>query len=566
MRARLTLSFTLAFLVLAPAVARAAATTALAQPAGAPVLVQTPTTPLVNKPPAGYRLRPLQVQRIAARSPVVIDELKSHPRLLPYEYTRGDGIWQVSWFTPPPDQKEMVQVYVDDATGQVTQAWTGFQVPWTMARGYPGAFGRIVNAWYIWLPMCLAFILPFLPWRRRPTWLLVDLLMLLGFSVSLAFFNRADLGLSVPLMYPFMFYLLVRMILLAFGKGRPRRPLRLLVSPTLLTIGLVFLIGFRIGLNVTDSNVIDVGFAGVIGANKILYGDKLYGGWPSDNPQGDTYGPINYYAYVPFTVVFGWSGLWDNLPAAHAAAIAFDLLTMLGLFLLGRMIRGPTLGLVLAYLWAAYPFTLFVLSSNSNDSLVALFIVITLLVIRWAGPRGVAAGWAGLTKFAPLALGPLFLRGIGPPPGRSEVWRYVRAYVVAIALAMAPVVLSGNLAAFWRDTIAYQVGRSAPFSIWGLYVGYWSGITIIQHLVQGATIAMAIAVMFVPRRRGLLEVAALGAAVIIALQLSLTYWFYLYIPWFFPLVIVALCLAHPAQEEVSESAEPALAHPAAVAV
>ena len=56
--------------------------------------------------------------------------------------------------------------------------------------------------------------------------------------------------------------------------------------------------------------------------------------------------------------------------AAHAAAITFDLLTMLGLFFLGRRIRVPT-GVVLAYLWAAYPFTLFALSSNSNDSLVA---------------------------------------------------------------------------------------------------------------------------------------------------------------------------------------------------
>ena len=113
--------------------------------------------------------------------------------------------------------------------------------------------------------------------------------------------------------------------------------------------GLVFLIGFRIGLNVTNSNVIDVGYAGVIGSNKILHDQKLYGGWPTDNPQGDTYGPFNYYAYVPFTATFGWSGVWDNLPAAHAAAIAFDLLTMLGLFLLGRAIRGPTLGTLLAY-------------------------------------------------------------------------------------------------------------------------------------------------------------------------------------------------------------------------
>lgn len=43
----------------------------------------------------------------------------------------------------------------------------------------------------------------------------------------------------------------------------------------------------------------------------------------------------------------------------------------------------------------------------------------------------------------------------------------------------------------------------------------------------------------------MVETAALGAAIIIALQCAISYWFYLYIVWFFPLVIVALVLAHP---------------------
>ncbi|MGH2843446.1 MAG: hypothetical protein ACRDKL_07675, partial [Solirubrobacteraceae bacterium] len=39
--------------------------------------------------------------------------------------------------------------------------------------------------------------------------------------------------------------------------------------------------------------------------------------------------------------------------------------------------------------------------------------------------------------------------------------------------------------------------------------------------------------------------SALGAATLIALQCGISYWFYLYIVWFFPLVVVALVLAHP---------------------
>src|SRR5205085_91945 len=137
--------------------------------------------------------------------------------------------------------------------------------------------------------------------------------------------------------------------------------------------------------------------------------------------QGDTYGPVSYYAYIPFRAIFGWSGTWDSLPAAHAAAIAFDLLTLLGLFFLGRRTRGPTVGIVLAYAWAASPFTLWSLSSNTNDTLVGLMVVLALLVIGSAPLRGVAGALAGLTKFAPLALAPLLMRGNAPAWPRKRL-------------------------------------------------------------------------------------------------------------------------------------------------
>ena len=125
--------------------------------------------------------------------------------------------------------------------------------------------------------------------------------------------------------------------------------------------------------------MIDVGYAGVIGAQRIVDGKPLYGSYPSDNEHGDTYGPVNYEAYVPFEQIFGWSGSWDDLPAAHAAAITFDLLALALLFLLGRRVRGPALGIALAYAWVAYPFTLFTLESNSNDALVAVLVLAALL-------------------------------------------------------------------------------------------------------------------------------------------------------------------------------------------
>ena len=79
-----------------------------------------------------------------------------------------------------------------------------------------------------------------------------------------------------------------------------------------------------------------MGYAGVIGADHITHGQAIWDNFPSDNPFGDTYGPFNYLAYLPFELALPWHGTWDDLPAAHAAPICFDLATLAGLFVLGR--------------------------------------------------------------------------------------------------------------------------------------------------------------------------------------------------------------------------------------
>lgn len=508
-----------------------------------PNALTVPPSPSI--PPPGRRLSARQVIAIADAIPKIRAAVADHPGAYPTAYMKGALQWQVSYFSR--GRREIGQVLIDDLTGGVRESWTGYQVPWTMARGYDGAFGRRVNAWYVWIPLCILFVAPFVPWRRRPSWLHLDLLVLLSFSVSLAFFNEARIGLSTPLIYPPLIYLLVRMLLVARGALPRPEPLRLLVPVSWLAVALVFLIGFRVGLNVTNSNVIDVGYSGVIGANKLMEGEPLYGGWPGDNAHGDTYGPVNYLAYVPFERIFGWSGRWDDLPAAHAAAVFFDLLTIGALFLLGRRVRGPSLGIVLAYAWAAFPFTLYVSATNGNDALVAFLVVCALLVAARPAARGALAVLAGLTKFAPLGLAPLLARTPvdAIPRGSATARRGVRAFLAYAAgfllvgaLAMLPVIAEGNWSTFWDHTLGFQRDRGSPFSIWGL----WDGevLDTLQTAVQLGAVLFAVALAFVPRRRTLLQTAALGAAVTIALQLSLTYWFYLYVVWFLPLVLVAL--------------------------
>ena len=89
----------------APGAASAATTTTAATAPGTPVLVTSMT-----RPPAGYRLNAGQVQRIALADPRVKAELRKHPRAEPYEYTKGPGQWQVSWFSQTKPQKELMQV------------------------------------------------------------------------------------------------------------------------------------------------------------------------------------------------------------------------------------------------------------------------------------------------------------------------------------------------------------------------------------------------------------------------------------------------------------------------
>jgi hypothetical protein len=495
--------------------------------------------------PAGRRLTARRVGAIADRLGNVRAERRRYPGATREVFLKGADRWQVSYYakTPPGSpRKEIAQVLVADAGGTVLEAWTGYKVAWTMARGYPGAFGRIVNAPWVWIPLAVLFVAPFVTPRRPWRVLHLDLLVLSAFSLSLAFFNAARIGVSVPLVYPLLVYLLGRMLWIGLRRrgvaDEQRRPLALLVPVSWLAIALIFLLGFRVALNVANSNVIDVGYAGVIGADRIVDGHAIYGAFPSDNASGDTYGPVVYEAYVPFEQALPWSGGWDDLPAAHGAAIVFDLLSCLLCFLVGRRVRGPDLGVVLAYAWAAFPFTLYAQMSNANDALVPLLVLAALWAAGSAPARGAWIALAGLTKFAPLALGPLYAT-YPRPSVRGTAW-FAGGFAVAAALAFAPILAHNDLRTFWDHTIAFQAKRGSPFSVWGYYDPDVAWLDKAQHAVQLAAAALAVALAFVPRRRDLVGLSACTAAILIALQLGVTHWFYLYIPWFLPFVMLAL--------------------------
>jgi uncharacterized BrkB/YihY/UPF0761 family membrane protein len=132
---------------------------------------------------------------------------------------------------------------------------------------------------------------------------------------------------------------------------------------------------------------------------------------------------------------------------------------------------------------------------------------------------------------------------MGGTGATGPVARYVRvigpfaiAFAITTFLVMAQTLLDSGLSTFWDRTIGNQAGRDSPFSIWG----QTPSLEWLHTAVKAAAVGLAVLVAFLPRRRDPVTVAALGAAVLIALQLTVDHWFYLYIPWFLPFLFVAL--------------------------
>jgi hypothetical protein len=555
----------LALAVLAPA-AQAATTPTRPVYDSRGRLVQTPFAPVAERP----HLTEKRATTILLRDDKVTAWLKRYPRRgrvtdATFEKNRRD--WKVGvWWGKAG---EIAVGRVDDRTGAVTEAWTGPQVAWKMARGYRGAFGgKEINSPVIWLGLCAVFLLGLGDLRRPLSMRNVDLVVLLSFSVSLWFFNRGDIFWSVPLAYPPLVYLLGRMVWSAWrggpGGSRSVWPVWLLAAAT------VFLAGFRVGMNIRDSNVIDVGYAGVIGAHRIAHGESPYGHMPverslkpcgpkdlegevreriqtngrceSANERGDTYGPVAYEAYLPGYAALGWSGHWDKLRASHATAILFDLLAIAGLLLIGRRFGGARLAVTLAFAWAAYPFTQYVSSSNTNDAIMPALLIFGLWLVTSPVLRGLFLALAGWAKFAALVLAPLW----ASYPERRPLSRqalFAAGFAVATLAAFSILLLEPSPAhaarVFWDRTFGWQVSRDSPFSIWGWGQYRARGIPdlgVAQQVVIGMLAFGSLACYFVPRRKTPLQLAALSAALLIGFELSLTHWFYLYIPWFFPFV------------------------------
>src|SRR5262245_22020118 len=231
---------------------------------------------------AAPRLTEAKVVRTFLAVPKVADWLERYPPnpITDASFDRDSGTWTVHVWSGRAG--EIARGVVVDADGSVREAWTGPQVAWKMARGQPGAFGgKTINSWPVWVVLSAVFLVGLADLRRPLSLRTLDLLVLLSLGVSLLFFNRGEVFQSAALAVPPLAYLLVRTGWIGFRGGTrgqsayPRWPVWVLAGAAL------FLLGFRVGLNVQEKHkVIDVGYAGVIGADRILDGRAPYGAMP----------------------------------------------------------------------------------------------------------------------------------------------------------------------------------------------------------------------------------------------------------------------------------------------
>jgi hypothetical protein len=97
--------------------------------------------------------------------------------------------------------------------------------------------------------------------------------------------------------------------------------------------------------------------------------------------------------------------------------------------------------------------------------------------------------------------------------------------------------LPGGLSEFYNHTIGWQFSRPDVFSLWSLH----PTLDPVKYLLIAFAVALALGLAVRPRGpRSVVQVSALAAAVTIAVQLPGVHWFYYYIDWFLPLVLIAL--------------------------
>ncbi|MDQ4106743.1 MAG: hypothetical protein M3157_06185, partial [Actinomycetota bacterium] len=287
---------------------------------------------------------------------------------------------------------------------------------------------------------------------------------------------------------------------------------------------------------------IDVGYAGVVGADRILDGTVPYGNMPSDVGTGDTYGPLNYLMYVPSVLIFGFSGNWDFLPAAHAVTIFAFVVGALAMLVAGWRLSGPRLGAAMFLAWSVFPYTVYTTNNNANDVIVAAATAIGLATATSPLARGLTMTAGFALKLYPILLAPLWM--LHDDVRRGPMLKFILGGAAVVIATFWVLFLDGdplgNLKLFYEKTLAFQGTRDTP---WTIFTQVPELAFLKEPLTATLVLLAFIVAVFPGGKRTVRQLAALSAAVVIAFQLTTNYWFYTYVIWFQPFIFLALLAA-----------------------
>jgi Glycosyltransferase family 87 len=431
--------------------------------------------------------------------------------------------------------------------------------------------------------MCALFVLmtAVAPWRRLRN---LDVAAALSLVVGVVLYQHLYLAASLIATVPPMAYLLLRCAFKALGPAREpaaATPLLAAITPGLepahrirwLRVALVALGLTFVMVGVSSTNAIDVIYATMEGATKLLHGVLPYGHLPPGISHGDTYPIFTYGLYTPVALFAPVNSLWDGVDAGLFVAVLAALVAAWAVFrsVAGRRRRrSPEVeeaGLRAALAWLLLPPLLITASTGTTD--VVLAAMLAFAVLLWRRPAACSAmlGLAGWFKLAPFALLPVRL---APLRGRQLAAALAAVAAVSVPLLTLLVILGGLRGPIdMAHAVSFQFGRGSLQSFWSTL-----GIERLQPLGQAGTLGLiAAAVARLWREPALADdrarMAALMAAILIALQLSADYWAFLYLAWVVPLVCFSLLADGVPVTESASAAALALAAgapvPAAIA-